>query len=241
MEVHPPDHAIHSRRDFVIHMSTIVLGLLIAIGLEQTVEYVHHRHEVRELEHSAIEDDRTILQVSSHEEQHASRELALLSQRAADVRTLMYRPDARSRFPRILSNAFNNAGDAAWKTAKTNGVAALVPAGENEILTNLDVDCDALIRDLVLQWDACTRRIAFEKEFAVPNAPDEMDLSRAGAADLSTYLDLLREERAADVRVHAGYAQLRGMTTTILEGEKNPQKVLAGEDRFISTRNFMEQ
>ena len=38
MEVHPPDHAIHSWRDFIIHIATIVVGLLIAIGLEQSVE-----------------------------------------------------------------------------------------------------------------------------------------------------------------------------------------------------------
>ena len=48
LDVHPPEHAAHSWRDFFIHIATIVVGLLIAVGLEQTVEYVHRRHEVND-------------------------------------------------------------------------------------------------------------------------------------------------------------------------------------------------
>jgi hypothetical protein len=50
MEVHPPEHAIHSVREFLIHMLAIVLGLLIAIGLEQSVEGLNHLHERHQLE-----------------------------------------------------------------------------------------------------------------------------------------------------------------------------------------------
>jgi hypothetical protein len=48
LDVHPPHHAAHTWRDFFIHIATIVIGLLIAIGLEQTVEYFHHRSEAKE-------------------------------------------------------------------------------------------------------------------------------------------------------------------------------------------------
>jgi hypothetical protein len=44
LDVHPAHHAASSWNEFLIHITTIVLGLLVAIGLEQTVEYVHHRH-----------------------------------------------------------------------------------------------------------------------------------------------------------------------------------------------------
>jgi hypothetical protein len=45
LDVHPPHHAVSSWGDFFIHLATITIGLLIAIGLEQTVEAIHHRHE----------------------------------------------------------------------------------------------------------------------------------------------------------------------------------------------------
>jgi len=48
LEVHPPQHAAHGWRDFLIHIVTIVIGLLIALGLEQTAEGFHHRTQVQE-------------------------------------------------------------------------------------------------------------------------------------------------------------------------------------------------
>jgi hypothetical protein len=41
-------HATHTWKDFFIHVGTICVGLLIAISLEQTVEYFHHRYQVAE-------------------------------------------------------------------------------------------------------------------------------------------------------------------------------------------------
>ena len=43
LDVHPAHHAATTWRDFFIHIATIVLGLLIAVGLEQRVEHFHHR------------------------------------------------------------------------------------------------------------------------------------------------------------------------------------------------------
>jgi len=48
LDVHPPHEPTHTWKDFFIHIATIVIGLLIAIGLEQTVEYVHRRYELKE-------------------------------------------------------------------------------------------------------------------------------------------------------------------------------------------------
>src|ERR1700679_625980 len=51
LDVHPPHETAHSWRDFFIHIATICIGLLIAIGLEQSVEAIHHRHQREDLEH----------------------------------------------------------------------------------------------------------------------------------------------------------------------------------------------
>jgi hypothetical protein len=49
IDIHPPHHAATTRREFFIHLSTVILGILIAIGLEQAVEAIHHAHERRVL------------------------------------------------------------------------------------------------------------------------------------------------------------------------------------------------
>jgi hypothetical protein len=48
IEVHPPHEDVHTWRQFFIHIAAITIGLLIAIGLEQTVVYFHHRHQLQE-------------------------------------------------------------------------------------------------------------------------------------------------------------------------------------------------
>lgn len=48
MEIHHPESPIHSTREFLFHMFTVVLGILIALGMEGIVEWAHHRALVRE-------------------------------------------------------------------------------------------------------------------------------------------------------------------------------------------------
>jgi hypothetical protein len=45
LDVHPPHQTVHTWKDVFIHIAIIAVGLLIAIGLEQTVEFFHHRHQ----------------------------------------------------------------------------------------------------------------------------------------------------------------------------------------------------
>ena len=47
LDVHPPHASTHTWRDFLLHIATIVVGLLIAIALEQTVELFHHHHQLQ--------------------------------------------------------------------------------------------------------------------------------------------------------------------------------------------------
>ena len=56
LDVHPAHHSASTWRDFFIHIATIVIGLLIAIGLEQTVELIHHRREVAETREALAEE-----------------------------------------------------------------------------------------------------------------------------------------------------------------------------------------
>jgi hypothetical protein len=45
LDVHAPHKSVHTWTDFFIHIATIVVGLIIAIGLEQTVEMIRHHHQ----------------------------------------------------------------------------------------------------------------------------------------------------------------------------------------------------
>jgi hypothetical protein len=48
MEIHHPENPIHSKKQFLFHMLTVVLGILIALALDGIVTWAHHRVLVRE-------------------------------------------------------------------------------------------------------------------------------------------------------------------------------------------------
>jgi hypothetical protein len=56
VEVHPPQSPIHSVKDFMLHLLAITIGLLIALGLEASVEWMHHRHLVREAKENIAQE-----------------------------------------------------------------------------------------------------------------------------------------------------------------------------------------
>jgi hypothetical protein len=85
LDVHPPHTPTHTWRDFLLHIVTIVIGLLIAIGLEQTVEYLHHHHLAAEARRALSEErasnetsnDFNIFATYRHQ-QDLQRDLAIL-------------------------------------------------------------------------------------------------------------------------------------------------------------------
>jgi hypothetical protein len=64
LDVHPPHESIHTWRSFFVHIATIVVGLLIAVALEQGVERLHEHYgliKVREELARELEGNRAVL------------------------------------------------------------------------------------------------------------------------------------------------------------------------------------
>jgi hypothetical protein len=121
VEVHPPESPIHSLRDFLVHMFTITLGLLIALGLEGLVERHHHRALVAEAHeniHQEIQENRALVQqnLASLREDDArlSSNLELL-RRLRDTGHL----DDGAKLSYSLN--WSSFSDSAWTTARDTG------------------------------------------------------------------------------------------------------------------------
>jgi hypothetical protein len=125
-DVHAPHETVHTWQDFFIHIATIVIGLLIAVGLEQTVEFFHHRHQAREgldLLRREVDENRAKLQYNV-------KVLALVErQHRADIGVLrrlragILRPGDRLIFIR----PYNALGSSAWKVVHESDAAAYIP------------------------------------------------------------------------------------------------------------------
>ncbi len=129
LDVHDPEHTPHSVRDFFIHIATIVVGLLLAIGLEQLVELIHHHQEVvttrREL---AIEDTKNIKIFHDDEGYLLSTE----QQVKAYLVILQHALATKTPPPTILNidPNYDDFQDAVFKAADRTGVLALMPQDE---------------------------------------------------------------------------------------------------------------
>ncbi len=120
MEVHPPHEPIHTWRAFFIHLITITIGLLIALGLEGLVEQAHHRTLVKE----ARQDLREELQ-SNHGKlpQNLVAVRADEDRIAQDIKTLVSIRSREKKNNTSLDYHFEwkSFADSAWKTAGSSG------------------------------------------------------------------------------------------------------------------------
>ncbi len=58
VEIHPPSGPIHSLKEFLLHLLTITAGVLIALGLDNVVEWRHHRHLVHQATENLVREIR---------------------------------------------------------------------------------------------------------------------------------------------------------------------------------------
>jgi len=136
MDIHAPEHPIHTWRDFFVHLFTITVGLFIALMLEAGVEWLHHRHIVTE----ARENIRTELEQNHRAMDGNIRDLGRNLQTMKDnIRTInVLRKGSKSNnLSLAYSMQFSNPSEAAWNTARDTGALAYMPYSEVQSYADL--------------------------------------------------------------------------------------------------------
>lgn len=128
MDVHPPHGPIHSIKEFLVHLLAITIGLLIALGLESTADWVHHRHLARDARENIV------LEIRANR-QDIARQLSALPAERKHLQELVDRTsDAQKGHPRKPIEDFNWTSvllrDSAWNAASTTGAVAFMPYDE---------------------------------------------------------------------------------------------------------------
>jgi hypothetical protein len=143
MEVHPPHHAIGSWREFFVHMATIVLGLLIALGLEQVAEGLHNRHLRHELqENMRAEAERNVKILTTHLDVNLPELVwyrSTLKVVTAAVPKGGFVDVTLPPPPEDVSNAMMVAPERnVWPVALTSGAMALLPETTAQMYSRVD-------------------------------------------------------------------------------------------------------
>ena len=178
LDVHPPHHAASTWRDFFIHIATIVIGLLIAIGLEQTVEHIHHHSQAREIEESLHREsiaNRALMQrdFATIDEAHRLIRLNMASVMAAAApgkATFHLTPFMQSTY--VISPT-----DTAWLALRDDNLLAIVPdsvaAGYSKLETMRSII--AAMNNNVIQSRQAVQALLHLREDPAQLSPEEFE------------------------------------------------------------------
>lgn len=141
LDVHPV-HTVRGWRDFFVHIATIVVGLLIAVGLEQLVEFVHHSHQLADTRRALRLEREENYKTLTAQTSAWRREVAELQNNLLVLQYLQQHPGTpQEKLPGVLVWRFSSLqfATAVWDAANTSGVVALMPRQEIEDNTALHV------------------------------------------------------------------------------------------------------
>jgi hypothetical protein len=194
LDVHPAHHAANTWREFFVHIATIVIGLLIAVSLEQTVEKLHQRHQRHQLQEALQQDGEANREYIKDNIAIAqgivdwAMEQAVTAEHAGPTGplTLHRMPAARLYAP--------DAG--VWLAAKSSGRASLLSASEQnwyEDLANLE---RATFESNTSSTGQLNAAYATLNQAIIGHATEtpsgQLDLSTLNAAQRSTVIACLR-------------------------------------------------
>ena len=135
LDVHPAPHAASSSKEFFIHIATIVLGLLIAVALEQTVVYFHHRREVAEVREELRGEREANKNSFTSETTNWRWETAELENNLMVLAYLQKHPgtpDEKLPGRLVWFHASSPHSQAVWDAAKSSGLTSLMHREEVE-------------------------------------------------------------------------------------------------------------
>ncbi len=194
LDVHPPHHPTHTWKEFFIHIATICVGLLIAIGLEQSVEAVHRHGErlelIREM-HTEAERNLQVMApdikvVTSYEHWTLVVLNMLTAATPASGSITVTLPSQSPPLPT------HQPSRTVWTVAKANGRVALLSEDLAEIYSRVDYEADEYVKSRDERVKAEASETAVETRLRIQVEPNAtLHLATADRDELARALALV--------------------------------------------------
>ena len=232
LDVHAPHQLVHTWKDFLIHIATICVGLLIALGLEQTVEALHHRHQREQLLVSLDHDTRATLQDADFAVGEYLRRIQWDRVRIEQVQAALASHKPLAPASPVKRGVITVPADPAWEAARVSGLIPLFSQGEIAAYSEV-ADVIGRARPLLdAESNTHLKRLDFEKRYESVAGDATTNYRLESPTDLLTYLDLLLAEQSALEQSRFITAVIRGAEAAILEGVRDHARI---EEREIET------
>jgi hypothetical protein len=241
LDVHPPHHPVHAWKDFFIHIATIVVGLLIAVGLEQTVEHLHHRSQLAELRTALEQDNQKALRDEQAVEHYYLGQIAWITANIKDATQALKAitvphytpipPSLEQEGNAILTHPI----DPAWKAARASNLIEVMPQEDVKAFAEIDWMIDRGY-EAERRFRESTRHAHDASAQFLTGPGVAPDLSNATHADIAEYISLLSAMRSNAEDQIEQYQYLRGALLAVLRGERDLDKINAYENEVRDGR-----
>ena len=244
LDVHVP-HPTHTWKDFFIHIATITVGLLIAVSLEQTVEYLHRLHE-RHLLEDELHVEAEILQRNAEIdiEQYDARIKWLLALRN-DVNLLLSShgkadPPVRPYVAPPKGHGVEGTGtivllNPIWQGAQADGRMALLPEGLKRAYGVVAFRKGEVEAESEKYREADRKITSYVLQFSDLRTPTTPAISRMSDAQLSEYRALLTDDFVQTGNLRHSLINISGELNPVIKDEPPDQRALTAADlKFVT-------
>jgi len=226
MDVHPPHAGIHTWRDFWIHLGTITIGLLIAIGLEQSVEWMHRVHEMHVLQGELRDEGAENLKAMQLDIERLRFQRSGMVARRKDVQQ-MIASAGKLKLPfRVIppSGTIALPSESTWDSAKASGKVALLPDYQSDVYAFLYLQNEWLKTQAESMFALSSEKQVFERGFD----PKFAETGEDGMPDLASMnVDQLKEYSGI---LDKNITQVDSMIVFLQFFDRVNRAVLAGAD-----------
>ena len=228
LDVHPPHAPTHTWRDFFIHIATIVVGLCIAVGLEQAVEVIHRHHQAAELRERLHAESVQILFDSQRTDRAETYEALWLKGRIAQVQATVWQKQALASPAENKPPYFASPDAPLWRSAKAGALTPLLTQDETNAFSEVEY-----VQIRVNEYDeacknATSKRVQFEAQFP-PQPGGGVDFTKASPEDMRAYLALFTSEAEATTDYRIWINILIGAEDSILKHDLKLEDIYASE------------
>jgi hypothetical protein len=129
LDVHPPHKAIHGTGEFILHLLTITVGLLIAVGIEGAVTRHEHRKLAQEAAETMTAEIRRNFDSTKHAMQSIEAQQAAMDANLAVLAKIQQNPNSPESHDAHIDASFGGVDfeSTAWRTAQATGSLSYMP------------------------------------------------------------------------------------------------------------------
>ena len=212
LDVHAPHETVRTWKDFCIHIATITIGLLIAISLEQAVEYLHHRHQATEMAEKLRAESLENRRIVEFNVANCDQAITAIDQAMRTLENIKVFGEHATPFISIPKTNTYYPSDSAWLTIKDSGLLPIV----DKTLVSSYWDVDAVQGSIVFtSQESWNSRVQLD---ALLNMHTTQQV--ASAQERDALLLALSNFREQQIRLRRQMAAFTTLNNLALEGKR---------------------